>query len=1114
MTHPTTPNTTHAQSHSDPEHKPLIASSGSATVVAETVPAVQKSTAYQSEAQLEQEFIAQLEKQGYEYATQITDHVSMVANLRAQLEKVNKYQFTEDDWQRFYKTYIGNPASGIVEKTKFLQTDPRVQFVDETGHIKNITVLDKDNIHNNVLQVINQYKTHDKTQGGKNNRYDVTVLVNGLPMVHIELKRRGVALKEAFNQIDRYSRDSFWADSGLFEYVQLFVISNGTHTKYYSNTTRFKHVKDNQSAADSASKNPAGKKKTSNSFEFTSWWADINNTAITDLIPFATTFFSKHTLLSILTRYCVFTVDEMLLVMRPYQIAAAEKILNRIEISTNYRQLGTVEAGGYIWHSTGSGKTLTSFKTAQLATEFSSVDKVLFVVDRKDLDYQTIREYDRFQKGAANSNTSTKILTQQLSTTEELLEREAQGEKVNLAHADSKIVVTTIQKLNNFVEKNADLDVFNQHVVFIFDECHRSQFGSMHKAITKKFKKYNMLGFTGTPIFEQNALASGDPNLKTTKQAFGDCLHTYTVVDAIGDQNVLRFKVEYHNVLPRMVDLETGELVDLGDGGGGAKNRAAKEAELLDPARVSEVTRYILEHFDQKTKRVVGSGSKGAAYEHKVVTNVAASTRKRNVEKAIHEAKVLRGFNAMFATASIDAAMAYYTEFKAQQKDLDPAQRLKIATIFSAGGENDNVDSTIQDESFDASQLSAPRLEFLQSAIDDYNEMFSTNYVAKDSESFENYYKDLSQRLKNREVDLVIVVNMFLTGFDATTLNTLFVDKNLRQHGLIQAFSRTNRILNSVKTFGNIVCFRDLDQATNEALQLFGNAENARQVAILAPFSEFYDEYAEKVSQLKSKFVAGELIISESGKTEFVKLFSEILRLENILTTFDEFEDQKLLTDRENQDYKSMYLDIYQEFKDARDAEQGEDDGGEGAEGSDEDSELEDAQLVFELELVKQVEINVDYILLLIDQMRESTSQGDDQAASDARESIINQVEASPTLRPRKDLIFEFMDLGGVDDLVLGENSEPTGDKWVKFIDGKRSEELGLLIDSLKLQDAATREFVAAALQDDGVVPTTGTEITKVLPRTSRFGAKAQHSTVKQNVVEELQAFVDRFYGL
>lgn len=1106
MSYPTTPDRTHAQSLSEPDTKKLIASSNSATVVAETVPAVQKSTAYQSEAQLEREFIAQLEKQGYEYATWITDHQAMTSNLRTQLEKINKYQFTDEDWDRFYKSYIANPASGIVEKTKFLQTDPRVQFVDEHGHIKNITVLDKDNIHNNVLQVINQYKTHDKAQGGKNNRYDVTVLVNGLPMVHIELKRRGVALKEAFNQINRYSRDSFWADSGLFEYAQLFVISNGTHTKYYSNTTRFKHVKDTNAVAETASRNPAAKKKTSNSFEFTSWWADVNNTAITDLIPFATTFFSKHTLLSILTRYCVFTVDEMLLVMRPYQIAAAEKILNKIEMATNYKQLGTVQAGGYIWHSTGSGKTLTSFKTAQLATEFSSVDKVLFVVDRKDLDYQTIREYDRFQKGAANSNISTKILTQQLSTTEELLERQAQGENVNLAHAESKIVVTTIQKLSNFVEKNTGLDVFNQHVVFIFDECHRSQFGSMHKAITKKFKKYNMFGFTGTPIFKQNALSSGDPNLKTTKQAFGDCLHTYTVVDAIGDQNVLKFKVEYHNVIPRMVDLETGEVVELD----GVENRAAKEAELLDPVRVEEVTRYILEHFDQKTKRVVGSGSKGAAYEHKVVANVAASTRKRNVEKAIHEAKVLRGFNAMFATASIDAAMAYYTEFKAQQADVDHAERLKIATIFSAGGENDNADSTIQDESFDAGQLSVPRLEFLQSAIDDYNEMFSTNYVAKDSESFENYYKDLSQRLKNREVDLVIVVNMFLTGFDATTLNTLFVDKNLRMHGLIQAFSRTNRILNSVKTFGNIVCFRDLDQATNEALELFGNADNARQVAILAPFSDFYEEYAEKVSQLKSTFTAGELIISESGKVEFVKLFSEILRLENILTTFDEFEEQKLLSDRENQDYKSMYLDIYQEFKDAREAEEGEDEDA----GSEEDTELDDAQLVFELELVKQVEINVDYILLLIDHLRESEAQGDDKAVSDARENIKKQVEASPTLRPRKDLIFEFMDLVGVDDLVLGENSEPTGDKWVKFIDAKRSEELGSLIGRLKLQDAAAREFVAAALQDDGVVATTGTEITKVLPRTSRFGAKAQHSTVKQNVAEELQAFVDRFYGL
>ncbi len=1056
-----------------------VAVTDTSTVIASYVADGKSATGYQSEAALEEAFINQLTSQAYEHAD-IRTPEAMRDNLRQKLEELNDYAFTDAEWETFYRSEIANPSAGIVEKTSTIQVDHEKNLIRDDGTTKNIRLIDKSNIHRNSLQVINQYSTKGSAKGNLPNRYDVTVLVNGLPLVHIELKRRGVVIREAFNQIDRYQRDSFWADEGLFQYVQLFVISNGTQTKYYSNTTRDLHVKEVAGKA-----NPRkNKKKTSNSFEFTSWWADAKNKPITDLIAFAKTFMSKHTLLSVLTKYCVFTVDELLLVMRPYQIAAAERILNRIERSVLNRQLGTVSAGGYIWHTTGSGKTLTSFKTAQLASEMESVDKVIFVVDRKDLDYQTIREYDRFEKGAANSNTSTRILSQQLSTREELLaeieQRELEGKAtgdIDLTRADSKIVITTIQKMSHFIAGNDKREIYDKHVVFIFDECHRSQFGSMHTAIKKKFKNYNFFGFTGTPIFEQNKVGS-NPNLQTTAQAFGDLLHSYTIVDAIRDKNVLPFRVEYNELAPVSPDPHSPVEQRL--------------AELLAPGRIEAITSYILEHFDQKTKRDLGR-----TYIHKVVTNVEQSVRKRGALEATKSDKAVRGFNALFATDSIPAARTYYEEFARQQEHLPPDQRLKVATIFSAQSSQNSAADIIEDEDFDTTKLSGDNLEFLARAVSDYNAMFQTNYDARDPESFENYYKDLSQRIKNREIDLVIVVNMLLTGFDATTLNTLFVDKNLRMHGLIQAFSRTNRILNSVKTYGNIVSFRDLDENTNEALELFGNADNATQVAILAPFKDFYRDYERKVEDLKEFYPAGKLIASEKAQVGFVKLYGEILKLENILISFDEFQDKQLITERESQDYKSMYLDLHDDFKARRDAERVVD--------NSHVDDPDDNQLVFEIELVKQVEINVDYIVMLIDDYRTKQGQGDEAGAQETRAIIGRSMDASPNLRDKRDLIEEFMD--------SEEGAGSFGDtdaRWEQFMEIRRDQELNELIEAEKLKADQTYSFVEEALRT-GMVSTSGTAMTKLLPTTFRFGRQANHDEVRARVGEKLSAFVDRF---
>lgn len=792
----------------------IVAQSNESTVVTEYKSDKVRSDAYQSEAELEKKFIEMLQQQSYEYLP-IKSEKDLILNLRAKLEELNKLKFTDKEWGRLFVEQLANANEGIIEKTSKIQEQSRIAFKMDDGSTKNITLIDKENIHENKLQVINQYVNND---GLHDNRYDVTVLVNGFPLVHIELKRRGVPIREAFNQIDRYQRESFWASSdktktsGLFEYVQIFVISNGTNTKYYSNSTRWNHIKD-------ANAQKTNKGKTSNSFEFTSFWADGNNRIIPDLIDFTKTFFSKHTLLNILTKYCVFTSEKLLLVMRPYQIVATERILNRIEISNNYKTYGSVKAGGYIWHTTGSGKTLSSFKTAQLATKLPYIDKVLFVVDRKDLDYQTMKEYDRFEKGAANSNTSTAVLKKQLE------------------NSNARIIITTIQKLDSFIKKYKDHDVYNKHCVIIFDECHRSQFGDMHKAIVRSFKKYHLFGFTGTPIFAVNA-NSGAKNidLKTTEQAFGDKLHTYTIVDAINDKNVLPFRVDYIKTMDSEPDIDDKQVADID-----------REKAFLAPKRISLVTDYILTHFNQKTYRNEKS------YSYNSLINIAEVASSKNKVEEVKQKLRLSGFNSIFCVSSVEAAKLYYNEFKRQMAE-NPSKKIKIATIYSYGANEDIEEELLEEEnSEDTSALDKSSRDFLEGAIDDYNKMFTTQYDTS-SDKFQNYYKDVSLRMKNKEIDLLIVVNMFLTGFDATTLNTLWVDKNLKAHGLIQAFSRTNRILNSIKTFGNIVCFRNLQKRTDDAIALFGDKE-AGGICLLKGYKDYYFGYEDEKGNYKPGYV-------------------------------------------------------------------------------------------------------------------------------------------------------------------------------------------------------------------------------------------------------------------
>ena len=1031
----------------------IVAQSSESTVVTEYKPQAKRLEAYQSEAGLEQEFIRLLQELGYEYLP-IHREKDLVDNLRLQLEAVNGYRFSDEEWSRFFNEVLANPKSGIVEKTRLVQEDFVQVLRRDDGSSKNIMLFDKKNIHNNRLQVINQYAVSKEERAVHDNRYDVTVLVNGLPMVHIELKRRGVPIREAFNQIDRYQRDSFWAASGLFEYVQIFVVSNGTNTKYYSNTTRFNHVKDTNS-------HKVKKEKTSNSFEFTSFWADAGNRIIPDLVDFTKTFFCKHTILNILARYCVFTSENMLLVMRPYQIVATERILNRIEIANNYKKFGTVAGGGYIWHTTGSGKTLTSFKTAQLASKLDYIDKVLFVVDRKDLDYQTMKEYDRFEKGAANSNTSTAILKRQL---------EDDG---------AKIIITTIQKLAAFTKKNAGHAVFDKHVVIIFDECHRSQFGDMHLAITKYFRKYHLFGFTGTPIFAVNAGASKNPTLRTTEQAFGDQLHTYTIVDAINDRNVLPFRVDYIKTMDMEPDIDDKEVWDID-----------RERAFLAPERIRLVTDYILTHFDQKTYR----GNK--TYPFSVLQNIAdvASASGRAAIDEIKQKQRVSGFNSIFAVSSVEAAKLYYAEFKRQMSET-PQRRLKVALIYSYSANEAEADGILDEENpEDTSALDTNSRGFLEKAIRDYNEMFHTNY-STDGDKFQNYYKDVSLRMKNKELDLLIVVNMFLTGFDATTLNTLWVDKNLKMHGLIQAYSRTNRILNSIKTFGNIVCFRNLQKRTDDAISLFGD-KNAGGIVLMRGYKDYYfgyedDDgkyhpgYADMIKELAEKFpLTEDRIIGEQKQREFIVLFGAILRMRNLLTSFDDFSGNEILSERDLQDYLGRYQDLRDEWKYRKPTGEKED--------------ITD-DIVFEIELIKQIEINIDYILMLVKKYHDSHC--DDK---EVLITIRKAVDASPELRSKKALIETFIaGINDVDDVML---------EWCAFVAEEKERQLSAIIKEENLKDAETRKFIEASFRD-GSVKTIGTTIDKFLPPMSRFGG-GNRAEKKQGVIDKLKAFFERFSGI
>ncbi len=998
-----------------------------------------------------------LTEQGYEYLT-IHKEDDLINNLRGQLEKLNNYNFSQAEWDRFFKECIANQNEGIVEKTCKIQEDNIQVLKRDDGSTKNITLIDKKIIHNNFLQVINQYVIGTAQGAKRDNRYDVSILVNGFPLVHIELKRRGVAIREAFNQINRYQRDSFWAGSGLFEYTQIFVISNGTNTKYYSNSTRFNAIKDVNASAISK------KGKTSNSFEFTSFWADANNRVIPDLIDFTRTFFAKHTILNIITKYCIFTSENMLMVMRPYQITATERILNRIDIANNYKKYGDVAGGGYIWHTTGSGKTLTSFKTARQASLLPYIDKVLFVVDRKDLDYQTMKEYDRFEKGAANSNTSTAILKKQLED------------------SNAHIIITTIQKLATFIKKNKEHDVYNKHVVIIFDECHRSQFGDMHAAIVKSFKKYHLFGFTGTPIFPANTGGVSKSQFFTTEQTFGDQLHTYTIVDAINDKNVLPFRVDYVKTMDLGEDIDDEQVWDI-----------AREKAMMAPERIRLITEYILNNFDRKTYR----GDK--TYIYNTLTNISdvASGKKGAVEE-IKQKQRVSGFNSIFAVASVPMAKLYYQEFK-KQMEADPTKKLRIATIYSYGANEDDYDGVIggiidEENPEDTSALDKSSRDFLEDAIKDYNEMFHTNY-STDSDKFQNYYKDVSLRMKNKELDLLIVVNMFLTGFDATTLNTLWADKNLKMHGLIQAFSRTNRILNSIKTFGNIICFRNLQKRVDTAISLFGD-KNAGGIVLMKGFKDYYygyegidgklyTGYVDMIEELISKFPLSEpRIIGEQNQKDFIALFGAILRMRNILSAFDEFSGQEIIAERDFQDYLGRYQDLRDEWNEKR--KKGE------------STDIID-DIVFEVELIKQIEINIDYILMLVNKYHDSHREDKEVLIT-----IKKAIDSSPELRSKKLLIENFISgINDVDDVMA---------EWSDYVNKNREEELLQIIDEEKLKGIETRKFIENAFRD-GEIKTTGTEIDKLMPAVSRFGGGSR-AAKKQTVIDKLKSFFEKYYGI
>ena len=992
---------------------------------------------YQSEAKLEHDLINQLMGQGYVYVV-VKNEEGLLRNLRDQLELLNDIKLSDSEWARLLPM-ISNEQMTILDKTEMIQGKGYVlNLTLDNGLTKNIKLIDKQNVYNNRLQVINQYEVED---GAHKNRYDVTILVNGLPLVHIELKRRGVAIKEAFNQINRYLRDSFWAGRAMFDYVQIFVISNGTETKYYSNTTRYAKERE-------ADGGPRKHKTDGNTFEFTSYWTDQENTLLTDLRDFTTTFFAKHTILNILTKYCVFNVDKQLLVMRPYQIAATEKILQRIQTAIYNKWQGTIRAGGYIWHTTGSGKTLTSFKTAQLASKMEGINKVLFVVDRKDLDYQTMKEYDNFEKDCANSNSSARVLLNQLK------------------RDDCQIIITTIQKLSNLMKpKFYDNDerlrevLQKENIVLIFDECHRSQFGDMRQDIVKRFKKYLMFGFTGTPIFAVNAHKGS--KYSTTAQLFGGepdeqgkptrPLHTYTIINAIRDKNVLRFHVDYESTMKMKSDVERKQVWGID-----------KDEALHHPQRISIVTRYIIDNFNEKTK--------------------------------------LHKFNSILAVDSVPTAIKYYNEFKKQLAEPGTPD-LKVATIFTyAANEPEEDEWGLGDDENpeEAGKLDMQSRDALDAAIKDYNRMWNTNF-STDGDKFQNYYKDVSLRMKNKQIDILIVVGMFLTGFDAKTLNTLWVDKNLKMHGLLQAYSRTNRILNAVKNCGNIVCFRNLEDATNKSLAIFGD-EKASGLVFMKSFEEYYSEgyedekgnyhepYTELVKRLLAQYPVEKIanIFDEETKKNFIRLFGEFLRLRNVLSAFDDFEGDKLLvSESQYQDYRGWYNTLHEEFR--------------GNSHHGEQESIAD-DIIFEMELVKQVQVNISYILQLVQQYHDSNCEDKTIIVS-----IRKQVEASPDMRDKRDLIEKFIES------MTPEKGKNVGNDWEAFIAEEKKRQLDAIIADEHLKPKETESFMQRAFKD-GFVTETGTGIAKILPPVNPFLPESGEK--KQNVIEKLKAYLQKFMGL
>ncbi len=1033
-----------------------IAESRNFIVLDKYTPEWKAAEGYQTEDALERELIQDLVNQGYEFVPSINTPEKLLANVRVALQALNNVQFEDAEWQRFVRDWLDKPSEGIVDKTRKVHDDYVLDFVFDDGRIQNIYLFDKKHIPRNKLQVIKQFEQ----KGSHANRYDVTILVNGLPLVQVELKKRGVAIREAFNQVHRYSKESFNSDNSLFKYLQLFVISNGTDSRYFANTTQ----------------------RNKNSFDFTMNWAKSDNTLIKDLKDFTATFFQKHTLLNVLLHYSVFDVSDTLLVMRPYQIAATERILWKIKSSHEAKSWSKAESGGFIWHTTGSGKTLTSFKAARLATELDFIDKVFFVVDRKDLDYQTMKEYQRFSPDSVNGSDSTASL------------------KRNLDKDDNKIIVTTIQKLNNLIKSEADLPIYNKQVVFIFDECHRSQFGEAQKNLKKKFKKFYQFGFTGTPIFgdviengrlirKGNALGA-----ETTASVFGRELHSYVITDAIRDEKVLKFKVDYNDVRPKFKAIEQEQ---------DEKKLSAAENKLalLHPDRISEITQYILTHYRQKTHRL----KPGA-----------------------------KGFNAMFAVSSVDAAKAYYECFKALQKDAD--KPLRVATIFSfAANEEQDAVGDIQDESFEVSALNSSAKEFLDAAIKDYNALFKTNFSV-DSNGFQNYYRDLAKQVKAKEIDLLIVVGMFLTGFDAPTLNTLFVDKNLRFHGLMQAYSRTNRIYDATKTFGNIVTFRDLEQATVDAITLFGD-KNTRNVVLEKSYNEYMEGFTDQASgaekrgfievvkELEERFPDPAAIEKESDKKAFAKLFGEYLRLENVLQNYDEFASLKALQDvdmndaaaveefkaqhylsdddlaqlqaiaipneREGQDYRSTYNDIRDWLRREREG------------GAQEASTIDWNEIVFEVDLLKSQEINLDYILELI---FESNKKLKDKAV--LVEDVRRVIRSSLGNRAKEDLVVDFINQTDLDQ--IGDKSSVI-DAFFQFAQAEQQREVQELIDEEKLNTDAAKRYITNSLKRE-FASDSGTELNALLPKMSPLNP--QYLTKKQSVFQKIAAFVEKFKGV